>query len=125
MGIADLVHFVGNHADIEAYIPHFDLFVLPSLAEGMPLSLLEAMSAEVACLASDIPGTQEMAGDGVAYFPPDDARVLGDKIVDLAGKPALRQKMGAAARATVLERNFTTDAMLHKMAEQVDGAANR
>lgn len=123
LGVADRVHFVGSHADIEAYMPHFDIFVLPSLREGMPLSLLEAMSAEVACLASDIPGTQEMAGPGVAYFPPDDVATLGDALVDLAKDPERRRHMGVSARATLFERGFTTDVMLRNMSEQVTRAA--
>ena len=123
VGVADRVHFVGSHANIEDYIRHFDIFVLPSLAEGMSLSLLEAMSSQVACLASDIPGTQEMAGDGVAYFTPDDARTLGDKLVALAQQPEARHRMGVAARATVISRGFTKESMLRHMAEQVSRVA--
>ena len=125
LGIAHRVHFVGSHEDIERYLPHFDVFVLPSRVEGMPLALLEAMSARVASVASDIPATQEMASEGVAFFSLKQPQTLGDQLVALAKDPERRRKMGAAGRYTVFERNFTIEAMLRNMYYQVTNTATR
>jgi glycosyltransferase involved in cell wall biosynthesis len=82
----------------------FDLFVLPSRWEGMPIALLEAAAAGLPCIATDVGGIREILRDGVS------GRVVGtspaaiaEAAVDALGAPATRERWGAAARAHVSE----------------------
>lgn len=83
-----------------------DIFVLPSLAEGMSNALLEAMACGLPCLASDISANAELIQDGVngLLFPVGDARALAKRIELLLSDRALAQGLGDAARKTVEAR---------------------
>lgn len=77
-----------------------DLFVLPSHREGMPRSILEAMAAGLAVVATDIRGCREEVVDGETGFlvPVGDAVRLGRALARLVDDPALRNRMGARGR---------------------------
>ena len=62
-------------------------YCLPSLVEGTPISLLEAMSYGCCCLVSDIPGCLETAGDSAAVFPHGDTAVLRQRLRELLDRP--------------------------------------
>jgi glycosyltransferase involved in cell wall biosynthesis len=81
--------------------------VLPSYREGLPKSLLEAAACGRAIIASDVPGCSDVVvhGETGLLVPPRDAAALARAIARLAGDPALRQRLGEAARARV-ERLF-------------------
>jgi L-malate glycosyltransferase len=83
LGIADRVRFMGRRRDVEAILPAFDVFCLSSLAEGVPLTLLEAMAARVPVVASAAGGIPEAVRGGreailVAGTPPDGRAALTD-----------------------------------------------
>src|SRR6185312_14067319 len=65
-GLGGRVHFTGAVADPSELLRAADVFVLPSVAEGMSNSLLEAMSTALPCVASDIGGNQDLLGPGGA-----------------------------------------------------------
>ena len=115
-GIAERVHFMGDQSRIEDLMPHLDIFVLASLAAGMPLSLMEAMSCGLPALASDIPTCQEFAGHGVTLFDPQDPAALGEALVNLARAPKAREQQGSAARQRILQGGYTSAHMLQSMA---------
>ena len=105
LGVADRVRFVGAVADVADALRAADVFVLPSVAEGMSTSLLEAMSTGLACVASDIGGNQDLLGR-------DDVGVLVNlsepgswaaAIIPLLLDPERRARLGAAARRRVEE----------------------
>lgn len=82
-----------------------DVFVLPSLAEGHPKALLEAMSCGLACIASDIPGVNEIIVDGkngLLIKPTEEG--LAEGLKRLIGDSGLRQRLGISARKTVSEK---------------------
>lgn len=82
-----------------------NIFVLPSLIEGHPKALLEAMSCGLACLASDIPGADEIIVDGkngLLVEPTVDGLTGGLK--RLIGNPDLRYRLEAEARKTIVDR---------------------
>ncbi|MCK4914387.1 MAG: glycosyltransferase [Planctomycetes bacterium] len=64
MGLADSVHFLASRSDIPQVLKAMDVFVLPSIAEGLPRSLLEAMAAGLPCVATAVGGIVEILGDG-------------------------------------------------------------
>ncbi len=112
LGISVSVEFVGEvgHNRVPSLLESSDLFVLPSLSEGMPLALLEAMCASMAVIASNIDGIPDVVEDGVTglIVEPEDASSLSESIKRLLGDNKLRCKMGLAARARVMSK-FTLD----------------
>lgn len=93
--------------DSYAYLRGADVFVLPSLEEGSgSLSLLEAMQAGVAIVASDLDGIPEdvTPGEDGLLVPPGDAAALADALRTVLADRALRQRLGARARETFAAR---------------------
>jgi glycosyltransferase involved in cell wall biosynthesis len=90
-----------------------DVFTLPSLSEGLPLSLLEAMAAGIPTVVTKVGGMPEVVHDGRTGFivPPSDPDALASKILFLLENPAIAAKMGAAGRSHVRER-FSLDKMM-------------
>jgi glycosyltransferase involved in cell wall biosynthesis len=76
-----------------------DVFVMPSLSEGMPIALLEAMSYGRAIVASDVGGIPDVvtAGEQAILVPPGDRDALVEALARTAGDAALRERLGAAA----------------------------
>jgi glycosyltransferase involved in cell wall biosynthesis len=97
---------VVEHRRIPGYLAAADAFVLPSRTEGHPKVLLEAMSAGVPCVASNVSGNRsilEPGATGLLFELGDDA-ALADALARVLGDAALAQALGARARARVLER---------------------
>jgi glycosyltransferase involved in cell wall biosynthesis len=99
-----------------------DLFVLPSLWEGMPNALLEAMAAGLPCVATAVGAVPEVAaaGEEALLVPPGDAAPLLRAILELADDPARRRALGARARRRVEER-FRIEATVARTEELYDG----
>ena len=112
-GIAGRVRFTGLRSDVEDLLPAADLFVLPSLLEGLPNAVLEAMASGLPVVATDVDGVGEAVIDGVTgtLVPPADSGALGAAIEDLLADPARRRSLGAAGRARVRE-HFTLEGAL-------------
>jgi glycosyltransferase involved in cell wall biosynthesis len=87
-------------------LPTLRAFVLPSLFENCPMSLLEAMAAGVPSVASAVGGVPELAGDAALLVPPSDAPALADAVESLLADPARREELGARGRARVTD-HFT------------------
>ena len=109
-GVADKVRFTGPVDDPADLLRAADVFALPSVAEGMSNSLLEAMATALPCVASDIGGNQDLLGIG-------DAGVLvrggspglwAEALVGLWNDPARRRALGASARRRI-EEEFALD----------------
>ena len=102
-GIAKKVRFVGVIADPSEYLRGADAFVLPSVAEGMSNSLLEAMATALPCLASAIGGNRDLlAHDRTGLLLPlDDRMAWSEGLVRVLLSPDLARDLGAAARRRV------------------------
>lgn len=113
--LAQTVTFAGHRTDIPEILSAVDLLVLPSLWEGLPNALLEAMAAGLPVVATAVGGTPEVVVDGVTGFlvPPRDPQALADAILRLLRDPELRQRMGEAGRARVAA-HFSIEQMVHK-----------
>jgi glycosyltransferase involved in cell wall biosynthesis len=103
LGIAAQVHFAGWVAR-EAIVAHYqqaDVFVLPSLDEGMPNVVLEAIACAQPIVATDLPGNRELVHTGENGFlvPRADSAALTAALDRLITDAALRRHMGAASRA--------------------------
>jgi glycosyltransferase involved in cell wall biosynthesis len=95
----------GFHSDLDTYLPHMDVLVLPSLTEGLPNVVLESLAAGVPVVATDVGGTGEVVKDGVDGYlvPPGDPGAIAGKISDLLADNWLRQWMGANGRERMWE----------------------
>ena len=117
LGVGDSVRFLGT-APAPPVLAVADVFVLPSLVEGLPLALLEAMLAGKAVVASAVGGVPEVIEpevNGVLVAAGDDS-ALADAIARLIASPELRARLGQQARATVGGR-FTEAAYLASLDE--------
>lgn len=100
LGLSNEIFFVGKTSDIYEFLWQLDLFVLPSLWEGLPTVVLESMAAGVPVIATNVPGTDELIEDGVDGWlvPPRDPQALAEKIIFALRSPHLRRQVSEAGR---------------------------
>lgn len=112
-GIADALHLLGDRQDVPDCLAGMDLFVLPSLNEGMGRALIEAMAAALPVVASKVGGVPAIVEDRRTglLVPAGDAGALASALEELVQKPAWAKELGAAASRSIGER-FGSDAMV-------------
>jgi glycosyltransferase involved in cell wall biosynthesis len=117
LGITQSVVFLGHREDTDALLLALDIFVLPSLSEGIPMALLEAMAACRAVVASRVGGIPEIVDDGIEGFlvEPMDVNSLAERCRLLIESPDVAKKMGEQGRKRV-ERDFSATAMADRVA---------
>ncbi|WP_296951519.1 TIGR03088 family PEP-CTERM/XrtA system glycosyltransferase [uncultured Massilia sp.] len=122
LGLRDSVWLPGARADIAALLHGFAVFALPSLAEGTPVSMLEAMACGLPVVASNVGGIPEVVDEGVQglLVPAGDVGRLAAALERHAGDAALRAAHGAAGRRRVEER-FSLRAMVAAYGALYDG----
>jgi sugar transferase (PEP-CTERM/EpsH1 system associated) len=108
LGLDERVRILGFWADLAEALCALDVFVLPSLMEGHPLAVLEAMAAGKPVVATDVGGNSEAVekGDTGLLVPAEDPTALADAIATLLADPQRAQIMGAAGRKS-LDRRFS------------------
>lgn len=106
LGITARVTWLGWVGEPAALLAAADVVALPSAAENLPLVLLQAMASGAACVASAVGGVPEVVTSGVdgQLVPPGDVGALADVLTALRDDAALRDRLGAAARATAVAR---------------------
>ncbi len=111
-GLAEAVEFAGAvpHHAMAALYRRADVFCLPSLYEGFPLAILEAMAAGLPVIASRVAGNPEAVEHGASglLVEPEDAAGLAAALGELLADPDRRRQMGEAARLRV-EREFSIE----------------
>ena len=110
LDIVSSVAFMGIQQEVRPYLEMADLFVLPSKAEGISNALLEAMSAQIACLAAPVGGNPEVLINEKygLLVPHGDVNAWVDAILKISSNLELRTKMGMSARERILEEyDFT------------------
>lgn len=118
LGVASHIRFLGHREDVTDLLGLFDVFVLPSLSEGMPLALLEAMAAGVPAVATRVGGVGEVVEDGKTglLVPPEDGFALAESIVKLLEDRTLARRMGNCAQEAV-DRHFSLEKMVRAYRE--------
>jgi glycosyltransferase involved in cell wall biosynthesis len=112
-GLSARILFAGYRKDAFHYLPHFDVFVLPSLTEGLPITILEAMQAEVPIVATrvgGIPAALENGKSGI-LVEPGNASALADAVTRVWSDP-----QGAAERGKNARENALTKYSCRRMA---------
>src|SRR5579884_271125 len=103
-------------------VGRFDILVLPSLREGLPIALLEAMAADCAVVASDLPGCREVIADGAGVLvPAGDATALAQALLELIADPAKRQQLARQGRRA--EQLFSREQMVDAYYRAICGHA--
>jgi glycosyltransferase involved in cell wall biosynthesis len=113
------IRFIGtvDHASIPPYYSHADAYVLPSLSEGLPMSLLEAMAAGLPSIASDVGGiSTQIQRDALMLVKPGDPEALARALQELRTDRGLRETMGMKGRALVQEE-FSWDKIVDRILE--------
>jgi len=112
LGIDRSVTFFGQQADVGRFCAAADLFVLSSVSEGVPLSLLEALAAGLPAVVTDVGGMGEIAqlSDATTAVPASNPQAFADAIVRIVQSRDELPRLKAAAKKTFLE-NFTLDRM--------------
>jgi glycosyltransferase involved in cell wall biosynthesis len=125
--MTDAVHFAGERRDTPDMLRAMDLFVLPSIAEGISNTILEAMASGLPVLATDVGGNGELVVDGKSgfLFPSGDGDRLAELMARCIDDAGFCGSLGTAARARCLE-HFSLAAMAsayERLYREVGGGA--
>ena len=122
-GLADRLHLLGLRSDVPSILAAADLFVMPSLSEGLPLSLLEAMFAGCPIVATDVGQVRVALANGAAgiLVDPGSSATLAAGIDRLLSNPAEARRLGAAA-AMRAAAEFDLSRMVQRYAAIYDKA---
>jgi glycosyltransferase involved in cell wall biosynthesis len=116
--LENAVRFLGHRNDVPRLLAAADLLVLPSLYEGLPNVVLEAMRFAKPVVATAAPGTTEVVENGRTglLVPPGDPPALAQAIRTVLRDPELARQLGTAGRARV-EAEFRADTMIARFAD--------
>jgi glycosyltransferase involved in cell wall biosynthesis len=108
LGLEKQILFLGIREDIPDLLAGSDCFVLPSLWEGLPMSLVEAMASGLPIVATEVSGSKQVMLSGVTglLVPPADSHELAQAIVEIVTQPTRAAKMGQAARQ-LIEKEYS------------------
>jgi glycosyltransferase involved in cell wall biosynthesis len=110
LGVAGRVEFTGwvQRPGLPEHYRWADAFVLPSLDEGMPNAVLEALASGLPVIGTDVSGTRDLIDEGVNGYlvPAADTNTIASILDHLGGRPALVRALGERARASALGRRW-------------------
>ena len=117
-GLEDRVLFLSHRRDVPSILNLLDIFILPSRSEGCSLSILEAMAAGKAVVATNVGGNPELVLNGQTglLVPPSQPDKLAEKMIFLLKNEELRKKMGGEGKKRVKER-FSRESMIKNYEE--------
>jgi len=114
LGIENSIKFLGNRNDVPEILQIIDVFVLPSLYEGMSNALMEAMATGLPIIATDIPENRELLSskDSGILIPARDSSALADKISFIIRNKVYAEKAGMTAKKEA-RNHFSLDTTVH------------
>ncbi len=119
-GLSKKVFLVGRLPEASQYLTAFDIFVLPSVKEGFPWSVLEAMAAKVPVIATRVGAVPEIIEDGKNGFlvEPENPQAIAEKIKEIQENDYLKQELGIQGHQTVLFK-FGADQMVKEIEYEI------
>lgn len=122
LGVEDEVMFLGYRRNVEAIISDFDVFMMPSMTEGLSLALLEVMALGKPVVATEVGGNPEVIRTGVngLLVPPGDEGALARGVGEMLSRKEEARALGMKARETVKE-SFNAGLMAAKTMDIYDG----
>ncbi len=123
-GLEDVVKLLGHRSDVADILAASDLFVFPSVYEGLGGALIEALALSLPVVASDIPALREVVAEGenALLVPPVDPDALATAMLDLLADPDRRDRFGARSRE-IFEREFRADDAAQQMIDLLAAVA--
>jgi sugar transferase (PEP-CTERM/EpsH1 system associated) len=105
LGLGDRVRLLGERHDVPRVLRALDVFVLPSIAEGISNTVLEAMATGLPVVATRVGGNPELIAHGTTgrLVPPENAEALAEGIAEYVRDPIRRREHGAGARTRAVE----------------------
>src|SRR6185503_1338795 len=106
LGVKDNFHVLGGRRDVIDFLRACDVFIFPSLYEGLGIALIEAMAAGCACVASSAGPIPEVVSDGEdgILVPPRDPEAIAAAVCRLLADESLRLRLGTAASQAAFSR---------------------
>lgn len=124
LGISRQVMLTGYRTDVHTLLRGFDVFVLPSVAEGLSIALLEAMACRLPVIASAVGGIPEVIDNACGILvPAKDPEALARAMESIGGLPAEEKALLGDASRKRVEESFTTDIMHKSLREVYDSLA--
>jgi glycosyltransferase involved in cell wall biosynthesis len=125
LGVSERVSFLGFQRDVAPAIAAFDVSVFPSLWEGTPLTVFEAMAMSKPIVATSVDGLRDVLGDddNALVVPPKDAGALARALERVLDEPRLASRLSERARET--SRRFDIQRFVHKMERLYDVVVDR
>jgi len=116
LGLTKHIRFLGWRRDIRSVLRNWDIFVIPSLDEGLPMAVLDAMAEGLPVVGTSVGGIPELIDDGRTGFlvPPRDPEALTQRLRGLISEPERRRAQGAAGRERVRSQ-FSVDQMVSQI----------
>ncbi|MEI8234547.1 MAG: glycosyltransferase family 4 protein [Verrucomicrobiota bacterium] len=113
-GLGGRIELLGRREDAADWMKRAGVYVQPSLSEGLPLSLQEALACGCPCVATRIPGNDELVeeGENGLFVPANDASAMGRALARLLENTALRESLSARAPGSILARKMSYESML-------------
>jgi glycosyltransferase involved in cell wall biosynthesis len=104
LGLQTKIHFPGLETEVRPYLEGFDVFMMSSLHEGLPVALLEAMSMECAIVSTNAGGIKEVVRDGVdgLLTAVDNTEQLTNQVCSMLSNPEMRLTFGRRARERIV-----------------------
>jgi glycosyltransferase involved in cell wall biosynthesis len=115
------IQFAGRVDDVVPYLQASDVFVLPSVAEGLSIAVLEALAVGMAVVVSDVGGNSDIITHGThgLLIPADDEDTLADALVGVLGDEKERERLGRNGRERV-EETYTLQVMARRLRESYE-----
>jgi len=103
LGVAERVRFLGFRSDVGGLLQAADVFIFPSLHEGLPVALMEAMAAGLPCVVSRVRGNADLIteNEGGFLYRPDDVNGFAEGLTKLLQSPSIRKQFGNRNKKTV------------------------
>ncbi len=126
LSVSDQVRFLGPFSELGEFYPLLDIFVLPSLWEGLPLCLLEAMSLGLPIIATRVGGIPSLLDDGrdALLVPPSEPKALSDALLRLMRQPAFAAELGQRVRQS-FDRSYDRPVMVRRYLEVYQSGRQR
>jgi glycosyltransferase involved in cell wall biosynthesis len=122
IGAGEATHFLGYRPDAPSVTSLADVFLLPSISDAMPMTVLESMAVGVPVLASDVGDVRALVENAGVCVPARDTGALAEQWVRLLGDQDLRARLGEAGRGRA--RAFDASAMVRRYEAILAGAVS-
>lgn len=116
LNLEDRVHFVGTQTEVRPYLSTFDLFMMTSIFEGLPVAMLEAMACGCPVISTDAGGVKEVVRDGIdgLLCPVEHPLTLNELAVDLLRNESKRMQFASSSRQRIVD-GFSMEKMVQTL----------